>query len=369
MKVLFISHQANRSGAPFALLQELRYIRRNCDDIQPIVLLLAKGELESEFKSTCPTVYWNNLELRTLRKLRIDRFLSKIYPIDCIYANSIVSLDIALITKQRLHCPLIVHTHESDSYLKRYINNPEKLRDVDSFITVSEYSKKCLTLNHGVSEDKVVIQRPFSPWIVKVIEGTANTLPVNRANNEFVIGSICNETWQKAPELIAIVANLFFKRYPDANCTFMIAGIGKGNDAHYRITYDLDRMHLENKVILMGRVERPLEYYPLFDVFLLLSREDSFPLVAEEAASSRLPIVGFENATGAAEWIKDGCGLLVPYLDLDALVDALYQLYINEDLRKQLGNHAKCVIEEMYHEESQMKKVIKVLQTVAQPQK
>lgn len=369
MKVLFISHQANRSGAPFALLQELRYICRKCDDIQPIVLLLAKGELESEFKSICPTVYWNSFGLRTIRKLRIDRLFSKFYPIDCIYANSIVSLDVAFIIKKRLQCSLIVHTHESDSYLNGYINNPEKLRDVDSFITVSEYSKKCLTLNHGVSEKKVVIQRPFSPWVVKAIEGTANTLPVNRTNNKFVIGSICNGTWQKAPELIAIVANLFFKKYPDANCTFMIAGIDKGNDAYYHITYDLGRMHLEDKVILMGRVERPLECYPLFDVFLLLSREDSFPLVAEEAALSRLPIVGFENATGAAEWIKDGCGLLVPYLDLDALVDALYQLYTNKDLRKQLGNHAKCVIEKMYHEESQMKNVIKVIQTVTQPQK
>ena len=91
--------------------------------------------------------------------------------------------------------------------------------------------------------------------------------------------------------------------------------------------------------------------------------------MAEEAALSRLPIVGFEYATGAAEWIKDGCGLLVPYLDLNALVDALYQLYTNKDLRKQLGTHAKCVIEKMYHEESQMKNVIKVIQTVTQPQK
>lgn len=369
MRILFISHQANRSGAPFALLQELKHICRNCDDIQPIVLLLAMGELESEFKSLCPTIYWNSFWPRIIRKLRIDSLLTKVFSIDCIYANSIVSLDVALFIKQRLNCPLIVHTHESDSYLKRFIKSAEILKNVDGFVTVSEFSKRCLVQHFCVLDSKVYIQRPFSPWVVKAIEGTINMLSIIRTDTEFVIGTICNGTWQKAPELIAIVANLFFKKYPDANCIFKIAGIDKESDAYYHIVYDLERMHLMDKVNLMGRVERPLDCYPLFDIFLLLSREDSFPLVAEEAALSRLPIVGFENATGAAEWIKDSCGLLVPYLDLDALVDSLYILYTNEDLRKQFGNCAKCVIEKMYHEESPMTNVMKVIKSVVQLQK
>ena len=368
MRILFISHQANRSGAPFALLQELKHICRYCDDIQPVVLLLATGELESEFRSLCPTIYWNSFWLRFIRKLRIDCLLKKLFPIDCIYANSIVSFDVALLIKQRLNCPLIIHTHESDSYLKRFIKSAESLKIVDGFVTVSEFSKRCLVRQFDVLDSKVYIQRPFSPWVVKAIEDATYKSPIGKTNNEFVIGNICNGTWQKAPELIAIVVNLFFKKYPDANCIFKIAGIGKENEAYYHILYDLERMCLLDKVNLMGRVENPLDCYPYFNVFLLLSREDSFPLVAEEAALSRLPIVGFDNATGATEWIKDGCGLLVPYLDLDALVDTLYTLYANEELRKKLGNHAKCVIEKMYHEESQMKNVIKVLQAVVQPQ-
>jgi len=34
MKVLFISHEATRTGAPISLLQEIRYICEYCKDIE-----------------------------------------------------------------------------------------------------------------------------------------------------------------------------------------------------------------------------------------------------------------------------------------------------------------------------------------------
>lgn len=363
MRVLFISHQANRSGAPLALFQEVDYLLRQYG-IKPVVLLLADGEIKQDFDKLCQTVNWNSLMIRILRKCRLDKVLLKYFPFDCIYANSIVSIDVALTLKRRLGIPLIVHTHESESYLKEYIKSADRLNEVDCFITVSEFSKRCLVQTFGIQNSNIFIQRPFSPWVIKAIEGKADISPIKRTNNEFVIGTVCNGTWQKAPELIAITANLFFQKHPDANCKFMVAGIDRDSDAYYHIVYDLERMGIMNKVILIGRVGRPLDYYPLFDVFMLHSREDSFPLVAEEAAISGLPIVSFENANGAAEWIKNSCGILVPYLDLDALVDALFMLYNKEDLRKQLGNEAKRMIKKMYEEESQIKNVIKVLQTV-----
>ena len=364
MRVLFISHQANYSGAPYALLQELRHICQHCNDIHPIVLVLSGGELESDFRCLCPTIYWNNFLLKVVRKCHLERLIQKFYPIDCIYANSIVSLDVALIIKGRLQIPLIMHTHESESYLRGYVKTAGHLEEVDYFITVSELSKRCLVRKHEIRDDKVVIQRPFSPWVVKAIEESALKPSTDKKDGDIVIGTICNGTWQKAPELIAIVTNFFFKRYPNANCKFMVAGIDKESDAYYHIAYDLERMHLVDKVLFLGRVERPLECYPLFDVFLLLSREESFSLVAEEAAICGLPIVGFEGATGATEWIKDRCGILVPYMDLNAMVDAIYELYSYEKRRKELGQNARSIITKMYNEESQMEKVINVLYSV-----
>lgn len=364
MRVLFISHQANRSGAPFALLQEVGYICSFNKHIIPFVLFLERGELEQEFRELCPTLYWNSLSLKIIRKSRTMWLLKRLFHFDCIYANSIISLDVALYVKQRLKIPLILHTHESESYLRSYINSVEKLKKVDAFLTVSELSKGCLVNGYGVDNSKIQIQRPFSPWVINVLK---NKIPLSlpqKQDKRFVIGSICNGTWQKAPEIISLVANIFFKKYPQAGCKFMVAGIGEDNAAYYHLNYDLERMHIQDKVELVGRVNNPLDYYPQFDVFLLHSREESFSLVAEEAAICGLPIVGFKGATGATEWIKDGSGILVPYMDLDEMADALYILYSNKKFRVELGQKAKSVVESMYAKESQMKHVISVLKSV-----
>ena len=55
MKVLFISHEASQTGAPFALLQELKYLRDNHKDIECEVLMLWRGDLFDEFKKLFPT--------------------------------------------------------------------------------------------------------------------------------------------------------------------------------------------------------------------------------------------------------------------------------------------------------------------------
>jgi glycosyltransferase involved in cell wall biosynthesis len=287
----------------------------------------------------------------------------KYYSIDCIYCNSIVSLDVGLILKKNSNIPLILHVHESESYLNSYARSKNYLCDVDSFITVSGLCKNILIEKYGVSPDKVYIQYPFSPWVMNVIENNIEGISGEK-KAELTIGTICNGTWPKAPELITLVADLFYKKFPHIKCKFMVVGISKESDTYYHIEYDLEKMHLQDKVTLAGQVNDPLDCYSQFDVLLLHSREESFSLVAEEAAVMGKPIVGFEGATGAAEWIKDECGILVPYMDLNALAEALYKLCSNDQLRMELGKNAKRKMVNIYKEEAQMKNVISALHSV-----
>ena len=123
-------------------------------------------------------------------------------------------------------------------------------------------------------------------------------------------------------------------------------------------------MHLYDKIRWIGAVKKPLDYQAGFDVFLLLSREESFSLTAEEAAITGTPIIGFEGATGAAEWIKEGAGILVPYMDYDALADALYKMYCDPKLREFLGLKGKEIITNHYKEDSQMKTIFNIIKNV-----
>jgi hypothetical protein len=73
-RILFIGHDATRSGAPFVLLHLLRWLRKNAPDLEFELLLLSGGELEREFRQLC-TVHALRNDARTIaargtRKLR-----------------------------------------------------------------------------------------------------------------------------------------------------------------------------------------------------------------------------------------------------------------------------------------------------------
>src|SRR4051794_39912860 len=53
--VLFVSHDATRTGAPIVLLHLLRWLRANTD-IDPTVLLTGDGPLATEFEAVGATV-------------------------------------------------------------------------------------------------------------------------------------------------------------------------------------------------------------------------------------------------------------------------------------------------------------------------
>ena len=366
MKVLFVSHTGDYSGAPLALLQELRLIKEKTEHITPIVVLLRGGECVKDFQALCKTIYYYSLSSRIIRKLHLEKMLSSFRNAKCIYANSIASLEVAIRIKKQLSIPVIAHIHESESLVKTHLKSKEQLHNVDYFITVSEFSLRNLVDNYDIPSNKITIQHPFYPWINQYYKGEVQTPRPNADKDGFIVGTFLNGSWQKAPELFSLIVNTFFKKYPIVNCKFMLVGVPEDSEAYYRITFDLRRTRMIDKVIFVGYVDNPLYYHSLFDIYMLHSREDSFPLVAEETAIMENPIVCFENATGAADWItQSGCGLIVPYLDIEAMADALYTLYSDEKLRKSMGVKGAETIKTMWEREGQMDMVFSVIQNIS----
>ena len=73
----------------------------------------------------------------------------------------------------------------------------------------------------------------------------------------------------------------------------------------------------------MGWVEEPRRYLAGFDVFLLASRTEGFPLAIVEAMLAGLPVVATEVGS-IGEAVQDGAtGYLVPAEDTDALASRL----------------------------------------------
>jgi glycosyltransferase involved in cell wall biosynthesis len=86
------------------------------------------------------------------------------------------------------------------------------------------------------------------------------------------------------------------------------------------------------------------EYFCAFDVFALVSREDSYPLVCLEVASLGTPILCFDRAGGAREFVEDDCGFVVPYLEVEVMAERTLELLASDELRRRMGECAKAKV-------------------------
>jgi glycosyltransferase involved in cell wall biosynthesis len=81
-----------------------------------------------------------------------------------------------------------------------------------------------------------------------------------------------------------------------------------------------------------------------------------------EAASSGLPIVCFDNAGGAPEFVQQDAGIVVPYIDVKSMAEACENLINNDELRTTMGERAKGKVETMYAPQQQMAKLVGVIE-------
>lgn len=73
------------------------------------------------------------------------------------------------------------------------------------------------------------------------------------------------------------------------------------------------------------------------DIFLLSSQEDPFPLVALYAAQAGAPLVCFQEAGGIADFVQNGSGVAVPFMDIPAMAEAVLRYGRDEELRARDG--------------------------------
>ncbi|MGE3509529.1 MAG: glycoside hydrolase family 99-like domain-containing protein [Vicinamibacterales bacterium] len=100
---------------------------------------------------------------------------------------------------------------------------------------------------------------------------------------------------------------------------------------------------LDARFIFPGLTE-PDIYFAGADLFLLTSREDPFPAVVLEALDVEVPVIAFEGGGGAGELLHRDCGVLVPYLDVDAMATAALTLLENPAERTRLARTGQAIV-------------------------
>ena len=109
----------------------------------------------------------------------------------------------------------------------------------------------------------------------------------------------------------------------------------------------ITRENLQQKVIMLGRVDDIRPYLAAASIFVLpsVTRAEAFGLVQLEAMAAGVPVINTDIDSGVPEVCVNGeTAITVPPSDAAALSEAMQLLLHRDDLRVQFGNAARIKV-------------------------
>ncbi len=352
MKILFIIHESSRTGAPMVLLHFLKWLKMHRPEILIDVVAMRGGDLEPEFQKYS-TLFINyatssnkklTLYKRIFKKFKLYSTIPQSVKIErqliqnsytLIYANTVLSVPFAVqLKKAGSPSKIIAHIHELNTVIKQYVPDfSDYIPQIDTFITPSLTVSNNLIEQWHIPEERIYKVNECS----EVEEASVNEM---LPKTSFIVGASGMVNWRKGFDVFIQLAGFIHRRYPQSKIQFV--WVGKLDTfTKILVEEDLRKLHITQKVSFIGEVNNPAAIFNSFDLFLMPSREDPFPLVCIEAGMLGKAIICFQGATGTEEIIKNGGGKIVPYLDVHAMAVEVMHYYNHPEAVKADGEWNK----------------------------
>jgi L-malate glycosyltransferase len=142
-----------------------------------------------------------------------------------------------------------------------------------------------------------------------------------------------------------------FKRVFDENKfgSVKLLIVGSGNlESEYRLL--VEELNLHDHVVFAGKIsyEQVVDYHNMIDIFVNVSRSESFGVSVLEASACEKPVI-VSNAGGLGEVVVNNLtGLIVETENVDDTASALKVLISNERMRKEMGIQGRNFVKEHY---------------------
>jgi glycosyltransferase involved in cell wall biosynthesis len=368
VRALVVSHSAEPTGAPIALLRILRWCVEHAL-IEPTVVLRQDGELVREFEKLGPT---SLVSATTEHRMQValesvpfgdtalaaatfasDYRLRRICErrkVEVIYVNSAVESRVAAALKP-LGLPVVTHVHELERELLTMVGRDgikKVIDESDALIAVSGAVRKML-LTYGADSARIAdVQEPIGDGepVSESERSTARSTVFGVDDNATVVVVGCGKpSWRKGTDAFLRVAQRVVANAPaDTKVVFRWIGGTLPNGALSTLTEDIACLGLHDQVAVVPHRPDVDALLAAADVFISTSREDPNPLVVLEAAATGCPVVCFRSAGGAEELADAGGGKAVPYLDANAMADAVLALIESPKERERLGEKARMIV-------------------------
>lgn len=165
--------------------------------------------------------------------------------------------------------------------------------------------------------------------------------------NDIVIGTI------KSLEHIYGIDILIrsFKKVLDLNLNLslkllIVGGGSKANDYENLV----NELGIKGSVVFTGKIEyeRIVEYHNMIDIFVNVSRNESFGVSVLEASACETPVVA-SRVGGLVEVVEDNnTGVLVGSENILEVVKAIEKLVCNVELRNKMGENGRIMVQQRY---------------------
>ena len=391
-KVLFISHDANRAGSQLLLLQLLKHLRKR--GVPMHLLLCNGGELEGDFEKIVSitrlypeerSVLKKPIAGKILKKVQLfkhyekrflkeenDRIIAELKSknIGLVFVNSIANAEVFHTFLPFFHdLPVVLFAHELAMSVKIYTRESHLdflLSKTQHLIAVSKAVSSYYVTHFNFPKEQVSTFTLIDHHFIdkKRLEASPKLLETNYGipSDALVIGGCGNAEWRKGNDIFNWIARSVIRQTTPLPVYFVWIGAGPQHEIYELIENDIKNMGLAERIVLIPPTPQALDYIARFDVFLLSSREDPYPLVVLEAALLEIPVVCFQDAGGAPELIESDAGYAVPFLDFNAASDAITRLVKDPELRKTMGKTARRKVLERHNTTKSIDNVEAIIQ-------
>jgi glycosyltransferase involved in cell wall biosynthesis len=348
--ILFITHEMTRTGAPILLLNLMNRFK---DRFNIAVISMEGGGLEGAFADLASWYdppaesFWNR------EKILATRIRNMVASTDVSFAivNTIVcSVAIPHLRKAGIPSIHLVHEFPVDKSSARGLKLSALYADATVFSSNLVKQDAIRKMPHiDNSKTHVIPQGIFDPSYesVCVAEDLAGgeSVPDPRSGDKdsiLVVGAGTVD-YRKGVDLFLDCARKTVDRLPGKNIRFAWVGGGFHNDdkPYPRFVRDhVAKYDLGDRFVQVDEVKSIRSVCEQADIFLLPSRLDPLPIVAQTALACGLPLICFDKATGMAEYLREDPDAdfgVCPYLDTEAASERIAALATDESLRRRVG--------------------------------
>lgn len=230
----------------------------------------------------------------------------------------------------------------------KYIINQIMFKNVDLFITPSNYMKNTIKKNKFIRPIKSVHNG------IKLLKHSK----IKKGNNLLCIGRIIEK---KGVEYLLIALSKVIKKIPRVYLN--VIGDGKERDNLINLT---KKLKIDKNVVFIRQVphNKIEKYYQNSSIVLVPSVcPESFCLIGPEAMSVGRPVIA-SNVGGIPEWLDDGkTGYLIEPRNPKKIAGKIIKLLLNPKLMQEMGVNARKKAEQ-FSIKKHVKEIEKIYQKV-----